>query len=181
MEIWELKVKGTDLASYTQRLQELALLCGSMFPEESDKIEKYVGGLPDMIHGSIMASKQKTMQDVIEFATKLIDKKIRTFDERQSENKRKQNDNQQQQNKRQNTSRAYTTGPSEKGSIVDLCQKFPSATTIIMVHVHRSATSATRLDTWPVIAGVLAMLTLVIIREPLGLIRGVTVAMNIML
>nr|GFD12744.1 reverse transcriptase domain-containing protein [Tanacetum cinerariifolium] len=27
MELWELKVKGTDLASYTQRFQELALRC----------------------------------------------------------------------------------------------------------------------------------------------------------
>nr|GEZ85467.1 hypothetical protein [Tanacetum cinerariifolium] len=44
MELWDLKVKGTDLASYTQRYQELALLCGRMFSEESDKIEKYVGG-----------------------------------------------------------------------------------------------------------------------------------------
>ncbi|GKA47435.1 putative reverse transcriptase domain-containing protein [Tanacetum coccineum] len=34
-----------------------------MFPEESDKIEKYVSGLPDMIHGSVVASKPKTMQD----------------------------------------------------------------------------------------------------------------------
>nr|GFB22723.1 hypothetical protein [Tanacetum cinerariifolium] len=62
VELWELKVKGTDLASYTQRFQELALLCGRMFSEESDKIEKYVGGLPDMIHGSVVASKPKTMQ-----------------------------------------------------------------------------------------------------------------------
>ncbi|GJZ78952.1 putative reverse transcriptase domain-containing protein [Tanacetum coccineum] len=29
---------------------ELALMCARMFLEESDKIEKYVGGLPDMIH-----------------------------------------------------------------------------------------------------------------------------------
>ncbi|GJR62396.1 reverse transcriptase domain-containing protein [Tanacetum coccineum] len=43
-EIWDLKVKGTDLTSYTQRFQELALLRGRMFPEESDKIEKYVRG-----------------------------------------------------------------------------------------------------------------------------------------
>ncbi|GJZ23097.1 hypothetical protein Tco_0560556 [Tanacetum coccineum] len=61
MEIWEFKVKGTDLASYTQRFQKLALLCGRMFPKESDKIEKYVGGLPDMIHRSVMASKPKTI------------------------------------------------------------------------------------------------------------------------
>nr|GFC21669.1 reverse transcriptase domain-containing protein [Tanacetum cinerariifolium] len=59
VELWELKVKGTDLASYTQRFQELALLCGRMFSEESDKIEKYVGGLPDMIHGSVVASKPR--------------------------------------------------------------------------------------------------------------------------
>ncbi|GKD40952.1 reverse transcriptase domain-containing protein, partial [Tanacetum coccineum] len=81
-----------------------------MFPEESDKIEKYVGGLPDMIHGSVMESKPKTMQDVIEFSNELMDKKILTFAERQSENKIKQDDNQQQQqqqNKRQNTGRVY--------------------------------------------------------------------------
>ncbi|GKD06744.1 putative reverse transcriptase domain-containing protein, partial [Tanacetum coccineum] len=132
MDIWELKVKGTDLVSYTQRFQELALMCGRMFLEESDKIEKYVGGLPDMIHGSVMASKPKTMQDAIEFATELMDKKIHTFAERQTENKRKfedtsrNNQNQQQQNKRQNTGRAYTAGPSEKreyGGSLPKCSK----------------------------------------------------------
>ncbi|GKG10004.1 hypothetical protein Tco_0338750, partial [Tanacetum coccineum] len=58
-----------------------------MFPEELDKIERYVGSLPDMIQGSVMASKPKTMQDAIEFATELMDKKIRTFAKRQSEKK----------------------------------------------------------------------------------------------
>ncbi|GJY46635.1 hypothetical protein Tco_0435698 [Tanacetum coccineum] len=81
--------------------------------KESDKIKKYVGVLPDMIHGSVMASKPKTMQDAIEFATEVMDKKIRTFAERQ--NKRKQDDNQQQQqNKRQNTGGAYTVVSGEK-------------------------------------------------------------------
>ncbi|GJV54043.1 putative reverse transcriptase domain-containing protein [Tanacetum coccineum] len=87
MEIWDLKVKGTDLTSYTQRFQELALLCGRMFPEESDKIEKYVGGLPDMIHRSVVASKPKTMQEAVEIATELMDKKIRAFADRTSEKK----------------------------------------------------------------------------------------------
>ncbi|GKF27704.1 reverse transcriptase domain-containing protein [Tanacetum coccineum] len=55
------------------------------------------------------------MQDAIEFATELMDKKICTFAERQSENKRKQDDNQQQQqNKRQNNGRAYAAGSGEK-------------------------------------------------------------------
>nr|GEZ10983.1 hypothetical protein [Tanacetum cinerariifolium] len=44
-----------------KKLEELALMCARMFPEESDKIERYVDGLPDMIHRSVMASKPKTM------------------------------------------------------------------------------------------------------------------------
>ncbi|GJZ23975.1 hypothetical protein Tco_0561434 [Tanacetum coccineum] len=32
-------VKGTDIPSYTLRFQELALMCGCMFPEESDEVE----------------------------------------------------------------------------------------------------------------------------------------------
>ncbi|GKD72807.1 putative reverse transcriptase domain-containing protein [Tanacetum coccineum] len=35
-------------------------------------------------------------------------------------------------------------GLVRKGSMVDLCQNVPSATTIIMVHVHQSVTSETR-------------------------------------
>nr|GFB77290.1 hypothetical protein [Tanacetum cinerariifolium] len=116
IELWELKVKGTDLASYTQRFQELALLCGRMFSKESDKIKKYIGGLPDMIHGSVVASKPKTMQKAIEIATELMDKKIRTFTERKIVSKRKfentsrttRNQQQQQSNKRQNTGRRGT-------------------------------------------------------------------------
>ncbi|GKA47329.1 DNA-directed DNA polymerase [Tanacetum coccineum] len=131
VELWDLKVKGTDVIGYNQRFQELALLCVRMFPEESDKIERYVGGLPDMIHGSVVASKPKTMQEATEIATELMDKRIRTFAERQTENKRKQDDNQQQQqqqqqNKRQNTGRAYTARTGEKkpyGGSKPLCAK----------------------------------------------------------
>ncbi|GKD08325.1 hypothetical protein Tco_1188010 [Tanacetum coccineum] len=64
-----------------------------MFPDESDEVEKYVGGLPDMIQGSVMASKPKTMQDEIEFATEMMHQKIRTFADHQAENKRNLDDN----------------------------------------------------------------------------------------
>ncbi|GKA38952.1 putative reverse transcriptase domain-containing protein [Tanacetum coccineum] len=47
-----------------------------MFLEETDQVEKYVGGLPDMIQGSVMASKPKTMQEAIEIANDLMDQKI---------------------------------------------------------------------------------------------------------
>nr|GEU37607.1 reverse transcriptase domain-containing protein [Tanacetum cinerariifolium] len=87
---------------------------------ERDEIEKYVSGLPDMIHESVKASKPKTMQDAIEFATELMDQKILTLAERQAKNKRKfkdtlrNNQNQQQPFKRHNVARAYTVGPGEK-------------------------------------------------------------------
>ncbi|GKB09377.1 putative reverse transcriptase domain-containing protein [Tanacetum coccineum] len=41
IKLWKLKVKGTDVLSYNQRFQELALMCGRMFPEESDEVEKH--------------------------------------------------------------------------------------------------------------------------------------------
>ncbi|GJT54889.1 reverse transcriptase domain-containing protein [Tanacetum coccineum] len=94
-EMWNLKVKGNDVVTYSQRFQELALMCDRMFPEEIDQVEKYVGGLPDTIHGSA---------------------------ERQADNKRKSDDtarnNQNQQpNKRQNTRRAYAAGNGDRNNI----------------------------------------------------------------
>nr|GEZ85919.1 hypothetical protein [Tanacetum cinerariifolium] len=87
----------------------------------------------DMIHGRMRASKPKTMQDVIEIATKLMNKKISALAKCQTENKKrldntsKNKQNQQRPNKRQNTSRAYTARHGEKkhyGGSNPLCSKF---------------------------------------------------------
>ncbi|GJS06227.1 hypothetical protein Tco_0363023 [Tanacetum coccineum] len=91
--------------------------------------------------GSVMASKPKTMQDAIEFETELMDQKIRTLAERQTENKRKfddtlrNNQNQQQLFKRHNVAQAYTAEPREKklglaiwpetNTKLDLCDQHP--------------------------------------------------------
>nr|GEW52346.1 hypothetical protein [Tanacetum cinerariifolium] len=117
IEMWNLKVKGIDVVSYISRFQELALMCGRMFLEESDQVEKYVGRLSDMIQGSVMASKPKTMQEVFKIGNDLMDQKVRAYAERQAENKRKLDNNnqaQQQPPKKQNVARAYSSGPSEK-------------------------------------------------------------------
>ncbi|GKC65691.1 reverse transcriptase domain-containing protein [Tanacetum coccineum] len=109
---------------------ELALMCGRMFIEESDQVEKYVGGLPDMIQGIVMASKPKTMQEAVKIANDLIDQKVRAYAERQAENKRKLDNNnqaQQQPPKKQNMARAYSTRPSEKkeyAGTLQLCNKY---------------------------------------------------------
>ncbi|GKD93557.1 putative reverse transcriptase domain-containing protein, partial [Tanacetum coccineum] len=66
--------------------------------EELDKVEKYVGGLPDMIQGNVMSTKPKTMEEAIEMANNMMDQKLRT---------------------------AYTAGPSEKeyGRFLPKCSK----------------------------------------------------------
>nr|GEU60234.1 hypothetical protein [Tanacetum cinerariifolium] len=88
-ELWNLRVKCNNVGSYNSRVQELALLCFRMFPAEVEKIERYVDGLPDVIHGSVVASRPKTMQEAIEMANELIDKRNNSWAERHAENKRK--------------------------------------------------------------------------------------------
>nr|GFA31454.1 hypothetical protein [Tanacetum cinerariifolium] len=115
-EMWELKTKGTYVIGYSHHFQELALMCNRMFLEEFDRVEKYIGGLPDMIHDSVKAARPKTMQEAIEFATELMDKRIRDVVENKQmfEGTSRNNQNQPQQNKRQNTSRAYAVGNSDR-------------------------------------------------------------------
>ncbi|GJR68749.1 putative reverse transcriptase domain-containing protein [Tanacetum coccineum] len=120
IKLWNLKVKGTDVTSYTLRFQEVALMCGRMFHEESEEVKKYVGGLPDMIRGNVMSYQPKTMEKAIEFANDQMNQKVLTISKRQAEQKRKMefnvgnNQGYQQQNKRQNTGRAYTARPGKK-------------------------------------------------------------------
>ncbi|GJY16665.1 putative reverse transcriptase domain-containing protein [Tanacetum coccineum] len=94
-----LKKKMTGKYSPRGEINKLEAELWNLKVNESDKIERYVGGLPDMIHESVVASKPKTIQKAIEIATELIDKKILTFVE---------------QNKRQNIDRGYTAGSSKK-------------------------------------------------------------------
>nr|GEW10104.1 reverse transcriptase domain-containing protein [Tanacetum cinerariifolium] len=143
---------------------------------EIDKVERYVGGLPNMIHGSVMATKPKTMQDAIEFATELMDKKINTWAERQADNKRKSDDttrnNHQQPNKRQTLEelmlQGMVIGDHTKG--LDLCVLNVTITTTVLVLLN--ATSATDLVIYLVTAEIPQMSTL-------GLIRGATFVLNV--
>ncbi|GJU15922.1 putative reverse transcriptase domain-containing protein [Tanacetum coccineum] len=119
IELWNVKVRGNDVAAYTQRFQELALMCTKFLADETAKINKYIGGLPDNIHGNVMSARPKTLEFAIELANNLMDQKLHTYTERQNENKRKADDSsrnhhQQQPYKKQNVARAYTAGPSEK-------------------------------------------------------------------
>ncbi|GJZ56030.1 hypothetical protein Tco_0611223 [Tanacetum coccineum] len=53
------------------------------------KVDKYISGLPDNIYGNVKFARPKTLDETIELANDLMDQKLRTYAERQSDNKRK--------------------------------------------------------------------------------------------
>ncbi|GJS16821.1 hypothetical protein Tco_0411293 [Tanacetum coccineum] len=50
------KYQGNNLAAYTQRFQELILVCTKMVPKEEEKVEKFVGGMLKT-KGDLIATK----------------------------------------------------------------------------------------------------------------------------
>nr|GFB91526.1 hypothetical protein [Tanacetum cinerariifolium] len=84
-----------------------------------------VKGLPDMIHGSVVASKPKTMQEAIEIATELMDKKIRTFAEREIASKRKSAANTNNANNQRGTGLGQKTACYECGVQVHFKRECP--------------------------------------------------------
>ncbi|GKA03577.1 reverse transcriptase domain-containing protein [Tanacetum coccineum] len=66
----ELKKKMTDKYCPRTEIKKLEVELWDLKVKESDKIERYVGGLPDMINESVVVSKPKTMQEATEIANK---------------------------------------------------------------------------------------------------------------
>nr|GEX16692.1 reverse transcriptase domain-containing protein [Tanacetum cinerariifolium] len=132
IELWNLRVKGNDVVAYTQRLQELALMCTKFLVDETEKVDKYISGLSDNIHENVMSARPKTLDETIELANDLMDQKLRTYVEKLNDNKRKaddssRNNQQQQPHKKQNVARAYTNDLGEKKAYtrnLPLCTKY---------------------------------------------------------
>ncbi|GJS04288.1 putative reverse transcriptase domain-containing protein [Tanacetum coccineum] len=102
------EVKGNDVPAYTERFQELTLICTKFCTNETEKINKYIRGLPDNIYRNVKSSKPKTLDDTIKLDNDLVDQKLRAYAEK-SDNKRKADDSsrnnhghQQQPFKKQN-------------------------------------------------------------------------------
>ncbi|GJR21940.1 reverse transcriptase domain-containing protein [Tanacetum coccineum] len=113
IELWNLKVKGNDVPTYTERFQELTLICTKFVANETKKVDKYISGLPDNIYGNVKSARPKTLDKTIELANDLMDQKLRTYADRQTNNKRKADDSsennhghQQQPFKRQNVTKS---------------------------------------------------------------------------
>nr|GFA94373.1 reverse transcriptase domain-containing protein [Tanacetum cinerariifolium] len=92
-ELWNLTVKGNDLTAYIQRFQELILLCTRMVPDKEDRVERFIGGIPDNIQRNVIAADLAKLQDAIRIANHLMDKKLQGYAARSAENKRRMKSN----------------------------------------------------------------------------------------
>ncbi|GJV24109.1 putative reverse transcriptase domain-containing protein [Tanacetum coccineum] len=128
---WE--VKGNDVPTYFERFQELTLICTKFVANETEKVDKYISGLPDNIYGNVKSVRPKTLDETIELANDLMDQKLYNYAERQTDNKRKADDSsknnhghQQQPFKRQNVAKVYNMETGEKklyGGSLPKCTK----------------------------------------------------------
>ncbi|GJZ53184.1 putative reverse transcriptase domain-containing protein [Tanacetum coccineum] len=100
------------------------MMCTKMVLEE-DRVEKFIGGLPDNIQGNVISIEPTRLQDAIRIANNLMDQKLKGYAVRNAENMRRLNNNyrnnrgQQPPHKRQNTqgqnvARAYMVGNNKK-------------------------------------------------------------------
>ncbi|GKE86808.1 hypothetical protein Tco_1560550, partial [Tanacetum coccineum] len=87
------------MTAYTRRFQELVLLCARMVLDEEEKVERFIGGLPDNIQGNGCARSAEN--------------KIR-FDNNPRDNRGHQSAIKQQNVGGQNVARAYMAGNNEK-------------------------------------------------------------------
>ncbi|GKF40952.1 hypothetical protein Tco_0124294, partial [Tanacetum coccineum] len=62
---------------YQVKFQELTMMCTKMVPEEEDRVEKYIRGLPDKIQGNVIAAEPTRLQDVVRIVNSLIDQKLK--------------------------------------------------------------------------------------------------------
>nr|GEV40739.1 putative reverse transcriptase domain-containing protein [Tanacetum cinerariifolium] len=74
----DMRWKMEDLAAYTERFNELALLCPDVVPNEKEKVELY-------IKGETTSSRLVTLNEVVRMAHALMEQKIQAKNERIAE------------------------------------------------------------------------------------------------
>ncbi|GJW58858.1 putative reverse transcriptase domain-containing protein [Tanacetum coccineum] len=73
--------------------QELTMKCTKMVPKEEDRVEKFIGGLPNNIQGNVIAAEPTRLQDAVQIANNLMDKKLKGYAVKNAENKRRLSNN----------------------------------------------------------------------------------------
>ncbi|GJV08186.1 putative reverse transcriptase domain-containing protein [Tanacetum coccineum] len=85
----DLKVKEYDIVVYTQRFNELALMCPRMVEPERVKVDAYILGLTDNIKGEVTSSKPANLSEAVRMAHKLMEQKSQARNERILEGKKR--------------------------------------------------------------------------------------------
>nr|GEX96409.1 putative reverse transcriptase domain-containing protein [Tanacetum cinerariifolium] len=84
-ELRHLKLRDMNIAAYTKRFNELALLCPDAVPNEKKKVELYIKGLPKIIKGETTSSRPVTLNEAVRMAHALMERKIQAKNERIAE------------------------------------------------------------------------------------------------
>ncbi|GJX11681.1 putative reverse transcriptase domain-containing protein [Tanacetum coccineum] len=108
-KLWNLKVKEYNIVAYTQRFNELALMCPRLVEPERVKVDAYIRGLTENIKGEVTSSKPSNLNEAVRMAYKLMEQKSQARDERILEGKKRKWENFQSGN-----SSVMTTAPTEK-------------------------------------------------------------------
>ncbi|GJV41525.1 putative reverse transcriptase domain-containing protein [Tanacetum coccineum] len=64
-ELRHLKLRDMNIAAYTERFNELALLCPDAISTEKKKVELYIKGLPEIIKGETTSSGPATLNEAV--------------------------------------------------------------------------------------------------------------------
>ncbi|GJS94307.1 putative reverse transcriptase domain-containing protein [Tanacetum coccineum] len=81
-ELWNLRVTEYDIVAYTQRFNELALMCPRMVKPESVKVDAYIRGLSKNIKREVTSSKPTNLNEAVRMTYKLMEQKSATSVER---------------------------------------------------------------------------------------------------
>ncbi|GJS14395.1 putative reverse transcriptase domain-containing protein [Tanacetum coccineum] len=73
--------------AFAMSWRELMKLMAEMVLEEEDRVEKFIGGLPDNIQGNVIAAEPTRLQDVVRIANNLMDQKLKGYAVKNAENK----------------------------------------------------------------------------------------------
>nr|GEV30357.1 hypothetical protein [Tanacetum cinerariifolium] len=81
-ELWNLKVKEYNIAAYTQRFNELALMYPRMVEPENVKVDAYIRGFSKNIKGEVTSSKPTNPSEAVRMEHKLTEQKLQAKHER---------------------------------------------------------------------------------------------------
>nr|GEU50756.1 putative reverse transcriptase domain-containing protein [Tanacetum cinerariifolium] len=158
-----LMLRDMNIVAYTERFNELALLCPDVVLNEKKKVELYIKGLSEIIKGETMSSRPVTLNEAVRMAHTLMEQKIQAKNERTAEglkrkweknnqsnnnnnnnhnrgNYRNNNHHNQNNNRRQNNARALTTAQNTRANQTGVAPKFAGKEAIKALSVRRKPT-----------------------------------------